>query len=384
MEQGAKAKSKDELRHELLALSVATVDDGAIAQRQVRSEVVLPVQRPLDAEHLGLIWQLVDAQQQKIRDNKKAREDTKTAEDKKAAEARKALAEQKAAEIKAQYSQDWVKADVAPVVSIEAQQEKVREKDREMQKVEALLKQLENSRRSFSNEDPEVFVDMPPVEAIELFVAESPAGDEHRRQEQLLRGANVQAGVACERCTMRAGTAGGSAAQAQPCADSTFSTLERIRRSKTAPENSLSTPPPPFASPSPAMWPREPGAASQSSRDVLLLAPQRGASSAALERARRGNLAPACAPQSSGELMDAVFARSQARQEIVAHAKRLELANRAVIEARTTDVLALASLDVDGYQASPRRPSAARATDTGLGSRGNSFACDTSPRMGAC
>ena len=96
MEQDARAKSKEELRHELLALGVIAAPgvgaslgpEPTILVRQTEemrtgqspSKVVVPGQLPLDQEHVGLIWQLVDAQQQKIRDDKKAWDEQKAAD----------------------------------------------------------------------------------------------------------------------------------------------------------------------------------------------------------------------------------------------------------------------------------------------------------------
>ena len=84
--------------------------------------------------------------------------------------------------------------------------------------------------------------------------------------------------------------------------------------------------------------------------------------------------------------MDAVFARAQARQEALDHAKRLERAKRAVSEdAPATD--ALASLDLGGYLAAACSSSCASAAVFGLGgSHDNSFARDqyASARRAAC
>ena len=162
----------------------------------------------------------------------------------------------------------------------------------------------------------------------------------------------------------------------------------------SAPSQSRSeaeVPPSPFPSPA---------GSRQSDRELLLFAPRRGASSAALERARRHSRlldsqssrgsAGGGSRDSSGDSirssMDAVFARAQARQEALDHAKRLERAKRAVSEdAPATD--ALASLDLGGYLAAACSSSCASAAVFGLGgSHDNSFARDqyASARRAAC
>ena len=212
MEQNARAKSMEELRHELRALGVVTPPvvtttvEGATAPQaaaaptaaqgaeggsagatldpeptvlvqraegmrpgQATSEVVAaPGHSPLDDEHVGLVWQLVDAQQQRIRDEKKSRNDTKAAEDTRAAEERKARQEAQRSKLL-----QLMRMSDADAAATDVAADALAEKERELHKVEVLLHKLNSARRSFDmgSADAEVSGDMPPVDATDLLVA---------------------------------------------------------------------------------------------------------------------------------------------------------------------------------------------------------------------
>ena len=390
MEQDARAKSKEELRHELLALGVIAAPgvgaslgpEPTILVRQTEemrtgqspSKVVVPGQLPLDQEHVGLIWQLVDAQQQKIRDDKKAWDEQKAADNKKAAEDRKARQEAQRSKVL-----QLMRMSDADAAATEIAANAFAEKEAEMQKVEALLQKLDSSRRSFASENAVASGDMLPGDASKLL-----SGCLLVPAQSCIEAKAAPPPFASPSLEMRLQPHGVSHLSAFP---------ERVRRSKSTPAGTLSS------MPLRGVRSGEPGGASQSSRELLSLASQRGASSLALERARRGNITSACSPQSSRgtmgsmsssrdsdrDLMDAVFARAQARQDAIEHGKRSERAKHAVNrDARATGALAL--FDLDGCQSTARSSSFALGAAAGLGSRNSSFARNAyaSARMAAC
>lgn len=302
VEQAAKAQSKEELRRELLSLGVAVTPaaPGWARPGQATPEVAVPGRAMADEERADLLWRLVDARQQRARDDRAAREEQR----------RKAQGVARRSEEEA-----MVRAQLERREAEAVEEARMRgAAAAEQQKVQELLQELDGRGRGRIH----------------------PAGPS----------------AVAERAQGSQNTSTGTRQlSVWQCAVGT---------------RQLSGPVPLHALPSAA-----PAGASPTSSEGVQVALQRGASSAAMARARGSNAASARPPLSIKRSMDAAFAKAEARQQAIEHAKRALSQNASGRATPANDAGALFEL---GRRRSSFRSSS--FTCSAASSRSNAFARD--------